>query len=82
MGDRVGAGGPTLTTFILPRRRRARTLVGCLRGFEARESAESVGRTPTSAIVSGIFAIILSDAVFTVLFNVWWADRRIAGDVW
>lgn len=46
-------------------------MVGCLRGFEARESAESVGRTTTSAIVSGIFAIILGDAVFTVLFNVW-----------
>jgi phospholipid/cholesterol/gamma-HCH transport system permease protein len=46
-------------------------LVGCLRGFEARESAESVGRITTSAIVSGIFAIILGDAVFTVLFNVW-----------
>jgi phospholipid/cholesterol/gamma-HCH transport system permease protein len=46
-------------------------LVGCLRGFEARESAESVGRITTSAIVSGIFSIILADAVFTVLFNVW-----------
>lgn len=46
-------------------------LVGCLRGFEARESAESVGRITTSAIVSSIFAIILGDAVFTVLFNVW-----------
>ncbi|MGD9764043.1 MAG: MlaE family lipid ABC transporter permease subunit [Candidatus Binatia bacterium] len=46
-------------------------LVGCLRGFEAREGAESVGRITTSAIVSGIFAIICADAVFTVLFNVW-----------
>jgi phospholipid/cholesterol/gamma-HCH transport system permease protein len=46
-------------------------LVGCLRGFEAQQGAESVGRITTSAIVSGIFAIILSDAVFTVLFNVW-----------
>ena len=46
-------------------------LVGCLRGFEAEQGAESVGRITTSAIVSGIFAIILSDAVFTVLFNVW-----------
>ena len=45
--------------------------VGCLRGFEARESAESVGRITTSAIVSGIFAIICADALFTVLFNVW-----------
>lgn len=45
--------------------------VGCLRGFEAREGAESVGRITTSAIVAGIFAIICADAVFTVLFNVW-----------
>ncbi len=46
-------------------------LVGCMRGFEAAQGAESVGRITTSAIVSGIFAIILADAVFTVLFNVW-----------
>ncbi|MEO8605798.1 MAG: MlaE family lipid ABC transporter permease subunit, partial [bacterium] len=45
--------------------------IGCLRGFEARESAESVGRITTSAIVAGIFAVICADAVFTVLFNVW-----------
>src|SRR5690606_13269371 len=45
--------------------------VGCLRGFEATQGAESVGRITTSAIVAGIFAIICADAVFTVLFNVW-----------
>jgi phospholipid/cholesterol/gamma-HCH transport system permease protein len=45
--------------------------IGCLRGFEARDSAESVGRITTAAIVTGIFAIICADAVFTVLFNVW-----------
>ena len=45
--------------------------IGCMRGFEARESAESVGRTTTAAIVSGIFAIVCADAIFTVLFNVW-----------
>ncbi len=45
--------------------------VGCLRGFEASQGAESVGRITTSAIVAGIFAIICADAVFTVLFNVW-----------
>jgi phospholipid/cholesterol/gamma-HCH transport system permease protein len=43
--------------------------VGCLRGFEARTGAESVGRITTSAIVAGIFLIILADAVFTVLFH-------------
>jgi len=45
--------------------------VGCLRGFEAHQSAESVGRITTSAIVSAIFAIICADAIFTVMFNVW-----------
>ncbi len=45
--------------------------IGCLRGFEARDSAESVGRITTAAIVTGIFAIICADAVFTVMFNVW-----------
>ena len=45
--------------------------VGCLRGFQARGGAESVGRITTSAIVSGIFSIIVADAIFTVLFHEW-----------
>ncbi len=45
--------------------------VGCLRGFQARGGAESVGRITTSAIVSGIFSIVVADAVFTVLFHEW-----------
>ena len=45
--------------------------VGCLRGFQARGGAESVGRITTSAIVAGIFLIIVTDAVFTVLFHYW-----------
>jgi phospholipid/cholesterol/gamma-HCH transport system permease protein len=43
--------------------------VGCLRGFQAETGAESVGRITTSAIVAGIFLIIITDAVFTVLFH-------------
>ncbi len=43
--------------------------VGCLRGFQARSGAESVGRVTTSAIVAGIFLIIIADAVFTVIFQ-------------
>jgi len=46
-------------------------LVGCLRGFQASGGAESVGRITTSAIVSGIFCIIVADAIFTVLFYEW-----------
>ena len=45
--------------------------VGCLRGFQAQGGADSVGRVTTSAVVSGIFFIILADAVFTVLFHYW-----------
>ncbi|MCU0424482.1 MAG: ABC transporter permease [Candidatus Kapabacteria bacterium] len=44
-------------------------LVGCMRGFQVRGGAESVGHFTTSAVVSGIFLIILLDAVFTVIFQ-------------
>ena len=45
-------------------------LIGCFRGLQASKGADSVGRQTTSAVVSGIFLIILADAVFTVLFHV------------
>lgn len=45
--------------------------VGCRRGFQASTGAESVGRITTSAIVAGIFLIIITDAVFTVIFHYW-----------
>jgi len=45
--------------------------VGCLRGFQAQTGAESVGRITTSAIVAGIFLIIITDAIFTVIFHYW-----------
>ncbi len=43
--------------------------VGCLRGFQVKGGAEGVGMATTSAVVSGIFLIIFSDAIFTVLFS-------------
>ncbi len=43
--------------------------VGCLRGFQTRGGADSVGQAATSAVVSGIFLIILVDAIFTVIFQ-------------
>jgi phospholipid/cholesterol/gamma-HCH transport system permease protein len=45
--------------------------IGCMRGFQARSGAESVGQITTSAIVSGIFSIIVADAIFTLLFHDW-----------
>lgn len=43
--------------------------VGCLRGLQTQGGAENVGRAATSAVVAGIFLIIVADAVFTVIFQ-------------
>lgn len=45
-------------------------LIGCFRGLQADKGADSVGRQTTSAVVSGIFLIILADAVFTVVYHI------------
>jgi phospholipid/cholesterol/gamma-HCH transport system permease protein len=44
--------------------------IGCLRGLQTEQGADSVGRQTTSAVVSGIFLIIFADAIFTVLFHI------------
>jgi phospholipid/cholesterol/gamma-HCH transport system permease protein len=45
--------------------------IGCLRGFQVRGGAASVGHATTSAVVSSIFLIILTDSVFAVLLRYW-----------
>jgi phospholipid/cholesterol/gamma-HCH transport system permease protein len=45
-------------------------LSGCLRGLQAERSAAGVGRAATSAVVTSILLIVVSDAIFAVLFNV------------
>ena len=45
--------------------------IGCLRGFQARGGADAVGNAATSAVVSGIFLIILFDSVFAVVRSYW-----------
>ncbi len=44
-------------------------LIACQRGLGARGGAEGVGRATTSAVVTSLFAIVVLDAIFTVLFN-------------
>jgi phospholipid/cholesterol/gamma-HCH transport system permease protein len=44
-------------------------LAGCHRGLQADRSAAGVGRAATSAVVMGLLLIIVSDAIFAVLFN-------------
>jgi len=45
--------------------------IGCLRGFQTRGGAASVGNAATSAVVSGIFFIIFFDAIFAFVRNYW-----------
>ncbi len=42
--------------------------VGCLRGLQTRGGAQGVGVSTTSAVVSGIFLIIILDAAMTIMF--------------
>jgi phospholipid/cholesterol/gamma-HCH transport system permease protein len=44
-------------------------LTGCLRGMQCGANAAAVGLATTSAVVSGITAIIAADGVFAVLCN-------------
>lgn len=45
--------------------------IGCLRGFQARGGASSVGKAATSAVVTSIFLIILFDSIFAVIRSQW-----------
>jgi phospholipid/cholesterol/gamma-HCH transport system permease protein len=45
--------------------------VGCLRGFQTKGGADAVGNAATSAVVSGIFLIILFDSMFAVGRSYW-----------
>jgi phospholipid/cholesterol/gamma-HCH transport system permease protein len=47
------------------------TGTGCLKGFQVRGGAAEVGQATTSAVVSSIFLIILTDAVFAVMLRYW-----------
>ncbi|MGA8862599.1 MAG: MlaE family lipid ABC transporter permease subunit [Gallionella sp.] len=44
-------------------------LVGCFQGFQVGGSADSVGRQTTLSVVQAIFLVILTDALFSVVFN-------------
>lgn len=44
-------------------------VIGCLRGFQVRGGAESVGSAATSAVVTSVFIIVVTDAIFSMLFH-------------
>jgi phospholipid/cholesterol/gamma-HCH transport system permease protein len=47
------------------------TWIACFRGFRARGGAASVGEATTSAVVSSLFLIILTDSLFSVILRYW-----------
>ncbi|WDE95867.1 ABC transporter permease [Lentisphaera profundi] len=45
------------------------SVVGCYRGMNSSSDAQGVGKAATSAVVSGIFLIIVADTLMTVIFT-------------
>ena len=43
--------------------------IGCQRGFQVRGGAQAVGSATTSAVVAGIFLIIVTDSAFAIFFT-------------
>lgn len=46
-------------------------MIACERGLATRGGAEGVGRSTTAAVVTSLFALVVLDAMFTVVFHVW-----------
>ncbi len=44
-------------------------MIGCLRGFQVRGGAEGVGSATTSAVVTSIFVLTVTDAIFAMLYH-------------
>jgi phospholipid/cholesterol/gamma-HCH transport system permease protein len=44
-------------------------LIACQQGFAASGGAEGVGRRTTSSVVTSLFALVMMDALFTVIFR-------------
>ena len=42
---------------------------GCIRGMQCGRSASAVGDAATSAVVTGIIFIVISDSLITIIFN-------------
>ena len=57
----VGLGKAPLFAFLI-------AVIGCLEGFKASGSAQSVGEHTTSSVVQSIFVVILLDAVAALFF--------------
>jgi phospholipid/cholesterol/gamma-HCH transport system permease protein len=46
------------------------SLVGCYEGFQVQRNAASVGLLTTRSVVESVFAVIVLDAAFSVMFSI------------
>jgi phospholipid/cholesterol/gamma-HCH transport system permease protein len=46
--------------------------IGCLRGLQTKSGASAVGESTTSAVVSGIILIVITDGIFSVVYYYLW----------
>jgi phospholipid/cholesterol/gamma-HCH transport system permease protein len=58
----IGVGKAPIFAVII-------ALVGCYQGFQVGGSADSVGRQTTVSVVQSIFLVILTDALFSIVFS-------------
>jgi phospholipid/cholesterol/gamma-HCH transport system permease protein len=61
----VGVGKAPVFAVII-------ALVGCYQGFQVGGSADSVGRQTTLSVVQSVFLVIVTDALFSIVFS--WLD--------
>ncbi|GAB1370788.1 hypothetical protein MASR1M45_08500 [Candidatus Kapaibacterium sp.] len=43
--------------------------LGCYKGLNVSGGADAVGKFTTGSVVAGVFMIILTDAIFTLIFQ-------------
>ncbi|MCO5169220.1 MAG: MlaE family lipid ABC transporter permease subunit [Planctomycetes bacterium] len=46
-------------------------MIACERGLSTRGGAEGVGRSTTAAVVTSLFALVVLDAMFTIIFHLY-----------
>lgn len=47
------------------------SVIGCFKGYQVRGGAASVGQATTSAVVNGIFMVILVDSILAIILRYW-----------
>jgi phospholipid/cholesterol/gamma-HCH transport system permease protein len=67
--DSVGAKQLMLGLYKAPAFALLIALVGCFQGFRVQANADSVGRQTTKSVVQALFLIIITDAIYSVIYS-------------